>query len=132
VRKQVPEDLYEFIHLVDTPHLPWLAGSLDAGARVGVDPRLHPYRWYQDAEKTLGEAGIELVRTADNVVDACWDDRLYDFRTRGEHFREPSFDTISATAVNAAMCNYNHLNTDEITRLEEQDADWLQHATRPL
>jgi len=30
------------------------------------------------------------------------------------------------------MCNYNHLNTDEITRLEEQDADWLQHATRPL
>ena len=319
VRKQVPGDLFEVLHLLEDPHLPWLAGELDSGARVGVDPRLHPYRWYQDAEKTLGEAGIELVRTRENLVDACWEDRpeplvspallqpesltgrsslgkrreigaslaeqgadaalvfaadsmawllnirgqdvpclpvvlgygllfedgrvqfftdpakipkgfeahvgegveampeeaapaafkalsgkkvladpdtanarchldlldagaeliactdpvilpkacknaveidgmreahirdgvavvrflrwfdeevaagrlhteaelsdrLYDFRTRGEHFREPSFDTISAAAVNAAMCHYNHLNTDEVTRLAMDSA----------
>ena len=72
VRKQVPEDLFEVLHLIDTPHLPWLASSLEAGARVGCDPRMHPYRWYQEAEKTLGEAGIELVRTDENAVDACW------------------------------------------------------------
>jgi Xaa-Pro aminopeptidase len=75
VRKQVPEDLFEVLHLLEDPHLPWLASSLEAGARVGVDPRLHPYRWYQKAEKTLGEAGIELLCTDENVVDACWDDR---------------------------------------------------------
>ena len=323
VRKQVPEDLFEVLHLVDTPHLPWLAEQLQATSRVGVDPRMHPYRWYQDARKTLGEAGIELVCTDenadDNIVDACWDDRpdpvvatallqpesltgrssldkrreigaslagqgadaalvfaadsmawllnirgqdvpclpvvlgygllfgdgrvqfftdpakipegfeahvgegvevlpeaaapaafkflsgknvladpdtanarcqldlldagaeliagadpvilpkacknaveiqgmreahirdgvavvrflhwldgevaagrlhseaelsdcLYDFRTQGDHFREPSFDTISAAAVNAAMCHYNHLNTDEVTRLAMDSA----------
>ena len=75
VRKQVPEDLFEALHLLDTPHLPWLAGQLEAGARVGFDARMHPYRWYQEAEKTLAEAGIELIRTNENVVDACWDDR---------------------------------------------------------
>jgi Xaa-Pro aminopeptidase len=75
VRKQVSEDLFEVLHLVDTPHLPWLAEQLEAGARVGCDPRLHPYRWYQDAEKTLGDAEIDLVKTNKNLVDACWDDR---------------------------------------------------------
>jgi len=323
VRKQVPEDLFEVLHLNDDPHLPWLAEQLQATSRAGVDPRMHPYRWYQEAGKTLGEAGIELVCTDenadDNIVDACWDDRpdpvvatallqpesltgrssldkrreigaslagqgadaalvfaadsmawllnirgqdvpclpvvlgygllfgdgrvqfftdpakipegfeahvgegvevlpeaaapaafkflsgknvladpdtanarcqldlldagaeliagadpvilpkacknaveiqgmreahirdgvavvrflhwldeevaagrlhseaelsdcLYDFRTQGDHFREPSFDTISAAAVNAAMCHYNHLNTDEVTRLAMDSA----------
>ena len=75
VTKQVPADLFEVLHLIDTPHLPWLAGQLPPAARVGCDPRMHPYRWYQEAEKTLGEAGIELVGTAENVVDACWNDR---------------------------------------------------------
>ena len=75
VRKQVPGDLFDVLHLLEDPHLPWLAGQLEPGARVGLDPRLHPYRWYQDVEKTLGEVGIERVRTDRNVVDACWEDR---------------------------------------------------------
>jgi Xaa-Pro aminopeptidase len=75
VRKQVPEDLFEVLHLLEKPHLPWLAGQLEAGARVGYDARMHPYRWYQEAGKILGEAGVELIRTNENVVDACWDDR---------------------------------------------------------
>jgi Xaa-Pro aminopeptidase len=54
--------------------------------------------------------------------EAQLSDRLYEFRTRGEHFREPSFDTISAAAVNAAMCHYNHLNTEEVTRLAMDSA----------
>jgi len=75
VRLQVPGDQFEVLHLIETPHLPWLARSLETGARVGCDPRMHPYRWYQDAEKTFTKAGIELVRTDENLVDACWDDR---------------------------------------------------------
>ena len=75
VRKQVPEQLFEVLHLVDEPHLPWLAGQLEAGARVGCDARMHPYRWYREADKILGGAGIELVSTDENAVDACWNDR---------------------------------------------------------
>jgi Xaa-Pro aminopeptidase len=75
VTKQVPEDLFEVLHLIEEPHLPWLAGQLEADSRVGCDPRLHPYRWYQEAGKTLRAAGIELVGTDENVIDACWDDR---------------------------------------------------------
>ena len=75
VRKQVSEDLFEVLHLIEEPHIPWLAGQLDAGARVGCDPRMHPWRWWQEAEKTLGKAGIELVPADENAVDACWDDR---------------------------------------------------------
>jgi Xaa-Pro aminopeptidase len=75
VTKQVPEDLFEVLHLIEEPHLPWLAGQLEADSRVGCDPRLHPYRWYREAGKTLRAAGIELVGTDENVIDACWDDR---------------------------------------------------------
>jgi Xaa-Pro aminopeptidase len=35
-------------------------------------------------------------------------ERLGAFRAEGEHFHELSFDTISASASNAAMCHYNH------------------------
>jgi len=45
-------------------------------------------------------------------------DRLFAFRAAGNHFKGPSFDTISAAAGNAAMCHYNHLNFDTTSRLE--------------
>lgn len=37
-------------------------------------------------------------------------DKLESFRLEDECYREPSFDTISATGPNAAMCHYNHNN----------------------
>ena len=36
--------------------------------------------------------------------------QLLALRAEGEHFHEPSFDTISAAGGNAAMCHYNHRN----------------------
>jgi len=75
VRKQVPAGLFDILHLVDEPHLPWLAGQLGEGARVGYDPKLHPYDWQQDAERTLTRAGIELLELEENPVDRCWSDR---------------------------------------------------------
>ena len=37
-------------------------------------------------------------------------DKLESFRLQDPLYREPSFDTISATGANAAMCHYNHNN----------------------
>ena len=75
VRKQVSEDLFEILHLLETPHLAWLASQLGQGARVAYDPRMHPYTWFKTAEKTCNEAGLELVGLEDNLIDICWQDR---------------------------------------------------------
>ena len=37
-------------------------------------------------------------------------EQLLAFRAQGEHFQGVSFDSISASGGNAAMCHYNHLN----------------------
>ena len=44
-------------------------------------------------------------------------EQLKAFRAEGEHFREVSFDSISAAGSNAAMCHYNHLNVAATTHL---------------
>jgi Xaa-Pro aminopeptidase len=75
VRQQVDEDLFEFQHLVETPHVKWLSEQLEAGARVGYDPRMHNLAWQQAAEKSLSKRKIDLVETEDNLVDCCWEGR---------------------------------------------------------
>jgi Xaa-Pro aminopeptidase len=75
VRKQVPAELFEILHLADTPHLAWLADQLEQGSRVGCDPRTHSFTWYQEAEKTFGEAGLDLIGLDKNLIDDCWQDR---------------------------------------------------------
>lgn len=75
VRKQVPGDLFEFLHLIDTPHLDWLADQLEPGSSVGYDPRTHPYNWQQEAEQTFSKAGLDFLGLDRNLVDACWEDR---------------------------------------------------------
>ena len=75
VRQQVNQDLFEILHLVETPHMAWLAGELTGGARVGFDSRMHPFNWYKASHRTLAKAGVELVELEENLVDACWQDR---------------------------------------------------------
>ncbi len=75
VRKQVPAELFEFLHLVETPHLDWLADQLRGGSRVGYDSRLHPFTWQQEAEKIFAKAGLDFIELDENLVDACWEDR---------------------------------------------------------
>ncbi len=75
VRKQVSDELFEILHLVETPHVPWLASQLAEGSRVGFDPRMHPFTWYQEAEKTFGEAGLDFIGLDENMIDECWEDR---------------------------------------------------------
>lgn len=42
--------------------------------------------------------------------EATLADKLESFRLLDPLYREPSFDTISATGANAAMCHYSHMN----------------------
>jgi Xaa-Pro aminopeptidase len=75
IRQQVAEDLFEILHLVETPHMAWLAGQLEAGARVGYDARLHPLNWQKATLSTLAKRDIALVELAQNLIDLSWDDR---------------------------------------------------------
>ena len=75
VRREVPSELFEYHHLLDDPQAQWLVEQLPAGARVVCDPRLHSLQWYRAMDKTLSEAGLELVADADNLIDRCWADR---------------------------------------------------------
>lgn len=75
VKQQVDATLYQYLSLTDTPQIPWLISQLTAGARVGIDPRLHSLNWYQNTKTALERAGITLVSLATNPVDQHWQDR---------------------------------------------------------
>ncbi|MBN7795439.1 aminopeptidase P family protein [Parahaliea mediterranea] len=75
VRQQVDAGQFEVRHLVDEPHIRWLAGQLPDGATVACDPRLHSLQWYRASAALLEAAGMRLVEDADNLVDRAWEDR---------------------------------------------------------
>lgn len=75
VRQQVSEELFQILHLVDEPHVEWLAQQLEAGDRVGYDARMHTLEWQRAASKTLESRQISLVEVSENPVDNCWHDR---------------------------------------------------------
>ena len=75
VRQQVSPQLFEILHLSDTPHLDWLVRQLAPGARVGYDPRMHPLSWQQAATARLAGAGLQLHELEHNLIDLSWRDR---------------------------------------------------------
>lgn len=75
VRQEVPADSYQYHHLIDEPHLPWLKTQLPSGSRVSYDPRLHSLVWQREALRVLGSGGLELVADIDNLIDRSWHDR---------------------------------------------------------
>ncbi len=82
-----------------------LAGSRQAHLRDAV-AKIRFLAWL-DSEVAAGRLHDEA-----ELADA-----LLDLRRQGAHFRDLSFDTISAAGANAAMCHYNHLDADP-ARLE--------------
>ncbi len=75
VRQQVSEELFQIRHLIDEPHVEWLAIQIEAGDRVGYDARMHTLEWQREASKTLESGQISLVEVSENLVDRCWHDR---------------------------------------------------------
>lgn len=75
VRQQVAGRCFEYQHLIETPPLAWLCEALPAGARVGVDARLHSFNDYRVLQVALAKAQIEVVSLTHNPIDLHWHDR---------------------------------------------------------
>ncbi|MFC3913416.1 aminopeptidase P family protein [Pseudaeromonas sharmana] len=74
-RQQAPEALFQHLHLIEQPHVEWLAEQLDRHQRVAIDPRLHSYSGYQKMKALLAQKEIELACLEENPIDAMWQDR---------------------------------------------------------
>lgn len=53
----------------------WLAATLSAGGKVGVDPRLLSFNEFGELKTKLALQDLTLVPLAENLVDAVWEDR---------------------------------------------------------
>jgi len=91
VRRQVCAEDFSFHPLLEEPPATWLAATLDAGARVLVDPRLCTLRWFEDTTRSLASRGIDVAASVDNPVDRCWAERPAERREQalclGEEYR---------------------------------------------
>ncbi|USD65257.1 aminopeptidase P family protein [Vibrio sp. SCSIO 43136] len=74
VTKQVPNDVFEYQHLIENPPLTWILDQLPAGLKVGIDANLHSAKWLKQAQQTL-ENHAQLVVCKANPVDSVWLDR---------------------------------------------------------
>ena len=74
VKQQVPPDLFEYHHLGDEKPIEWLLTQVDNG-RVGVDSRLHSYRWFKETTVQCEASGVTLIELDVNPIDANWRDR---------------------------------------------------------
>ena len=74
VKKQVPEGIFEYCHLIEQPPITWAKNTLEPGSRIGIDPRMHRGSWFQNALEQL-DGNLELVATDINPVDLFWSDR---------------------------------------------------------
>lgn len=75
VRQQVPEDLYEFHHLIEEPPIEWLSENITKDSKVGFDARTISLSQFEAWEKTLAKKNIELVEISENLIDKNWEDR---------------------------------------------------------
>ncbi|MGI2259267.1 aminopeptidase P family protein [Shewanella sp. GXUN23E] len=75
VRQQVDASQFAFESLTDTPLADYLADTLPAGSKVGVDARLHTLAWFEQAQERLAKADIVLLALDHNPVDRNWQDR---------------------------------------------------------
>ncbi len=75
VRQEVSAAHFSYHHLVEEFHGDWAAANLPAGAKLGFDPWMHTAGWADKMRASLSPAGIELVPTDGNPIDAVWTDQ---------------------------------------------------------
>ncbi len=77
VQQQVPGDLFEYRHILEDPPPNFLRETLNSGARVGIDTRLHSHAFFDRVHAQLEDAGMQLVEMDDNPIDSNWQNRPF-------------------------------------------------------
>ncbi|MHA7820829.1 MAG: aminopeptidase P family protein [Erythrobacter sp.] len=75
VRDQVDEKLFEYRSVPGDTLGDWLKEVSGSGAKIAYDPWLHTWSWVEALEKAVEPAGIALVPTTSNPIDAVWQDQ---------------------------------------------------------
>ncbi|MCA3563874.1 MAG: aminopeptidase P family protein [Methylocystis sp.] len=73
--EQIDRSVYEPVSIIDHPPSEWLAGQAKTGARIGYDPRRHTPDQLQRFQQAAERAGLHLVASEPNAVDAVWTER---------------------------------------------------------
>jgi Xaa-Pro aminopeptidase len=68
---QTDASLWERRHITEEPPQTWLAANAPLGARIGYDPLLIA----EEGLARFTEAGLTMVATGENPIDAVWTDR---------------------------------------------------------
>ncbi|MBL8584949.1 MAG: aminopeptidase P family protein [Rhizobiaceae bacterium] len=74
-RQQADPAVFTIESLIENPPAKWLEANLGKGARIGFDPWLHTIAEVRTLKRAADKAGVELVATHRNPVDAIWPDR---------------------------------------------------------
>lgn len=75
VRDEVPNDLYEYRHLVTEPATDWIASAFGSDQRIGYDPWLMTHNQVLRFRKAALNSGAVLVAQETNPIDAVWRDQ---------------------------------------------------------
>jgi Xaa-Pro aminopeptidase len=74
VTKQVPQDVFEYRHLIEEPALDWIIDNVPAHGRIAIDPRMHNANWLETAQAKLSKKH-QVVLIDSNPIDLLWSDR---------------------------------------------------------
>ncbi len=74
VRKQAPETIFQYCHLIEQPPLAWAAKHLPKGSKLAVDAKLHASSWLKHAQHTLLDS-VSIHIVTSNPIDQLWRDR---------------------------------------------------------
>jgi Xaa-Pro aminopeptidase len=72
IEKQTDGDLYERLHITESPPDKWLEAHLSAGMKVGFDPWLHSADQRRRFAAACARADAELVPLDSNPLDEIW------------------------------------------------------------
>ncbi len=75
VRDEVPDDLYEYRHLISEPASDWIAAELPKGGKLGFDAWLMTPNQVTRYRKAAEKAGGTLVAVERNPLDTVWRDQ---------------------------------------------------------
>lgn len=74
VTKEVPNDVFEYRHLVTEPALDWVKVNVAKHSKIAIDPRMHSGAWLNLAQSKLASSHqLEILST--NPIDELWSDR---------------------------------------------------------